>query len=76
MNVLLKVQPPPDATEIAHSIMAYDRVTEELDLELPIPLFLDTLAVKIASVPPGTNTVPSRICWKRELLIPSGSCSA
>ncbi len=52
MNVVLKVQPPPDAAEIAHSVIAYDRATEELDLELPIPLFLDTLALKIASVPP------------------------
>ena len=51
MNVLLKVK-PPDAAKIAHSVMAYDRVTEELDLELPIPLFLDTLALKIARVPP------------------------
>lgn len=32
--------------------MAYDRATEELDLELPIPLFLDTLVLKIARVPP------------------------
>ena len=48
MNVLLRVQPPPGAAKIAHSVIAYDRVTEELDLELPIPLFLDTLALKIA----------------------------
>ncbi len=27
-------------------------MTDELDLELPIPLFLDTLALKIARVPP------------------------
>ena len=52
MNVLLKVQPSPDAAEIAHSIIAYDRSTEDLDLELPVPLFLDTLALKIARVPP------------------------
>ena len=52
MNVLLRVQPLPDAAKIAHSVMAYDRATEELDLELPIPLFLDTLALKIARVPP------------------------
>jgi hypothetical protein len=52
MNVLLKVQRAPDATKIAHSVIAYDRATEELDLELPIPLFLDTLALKIARVPP------------------------
>jgi hypothetical protein len=32
--------------------MAYDHATGDLDLELPIPLFLDTLALKIASVPP------------------------
>ena len=52
MNVVLKVQPSPDAAKIAHSVMAFDRATEELDLELPIPLFLDTLALKIARVPP------------------------
>ena len=52
MNVLLRVQPRPDAAEIAHSVMAYDRATEELDLELPVPLFLDTLALKICRVPP------------------------
>ena len=65
MNVLLKVQPSPDAAKIAHSVMAYDRATEELDLELPIPLFLDTLALKIARVPPRTNTVPFVSVWKR-----------
>ena len=52
MNVLLRVQPPPDTAKIAHSVIAYDRATEELHLELPIPLFLDTLALKIARVPP------------------------
>ena len=52
MNVLLKVQQPPDVAKIAHSVIAYDRPTEELALELPIPLFLDTLALKIARVPP------------------------
>jgi len=52
MNVLLRVQAPPDAAKIAHSVIAYDRATEELDLELPIPMFLDTLALKIARVPP------------------------
>ncbi len=52
MNVSLRVQPPPNAAKIAHSIMAYDRMTDELDMELPIPLFLDTLALKIAQVPP------------------------
>ncbi len=52
MNVLRKVQPPSDAARIAHSVIAYDRATEEVDVELPIPLFLDTLALKIARVPP------------------------
>jgi hypothetical protein len=51
MNVFLKVRPPPNAAKIAHSVMAYTLATEELDLELPIPLFLDTLALKIAKVP-------------------------
>jgi hypothetical protein len=52
MNVTLKVQQPSDAAKIAHSVIAYDRATEELALELPIPMFLDTLALKIAEVPP------------------------
>ncbi len=52
MNVLLRVEAPPAAAKIAHSVIAYDRETEELDLELPIPLFLDTLALKVAEVPP------------------------
>jgi hypothetical protein len=52
MNVVLKIQSSPAAAKIAHSVMAYDRATEELDLELSIPLFLDTLALKIARVPP------------------------
>jgi len=53
MNVLLKIQQsPPAVAEVAHSIMAYEHATEELALELPIPLFLDTLALKIARVPP------------------------
>jgi hypothetical protein len=51
MNVVLKVKPPPDAASIAHSVMAYDRRTEELASEQPIPLFLDSLALKIAEVP-------------------------
>jgi hypothetical protein len=62
MNVVLKAQPPPSAAKIAHSVIAYDRATEELDLDLPIPLFLDTLAVKIARVPPedkyGAHSYP------------------
>jgi len=52
MNVVLKVSSPPDTAKIAHSVMAYDRASEELVLELPIPYFLDTLALKIALVPP------------------------
>ncbi len=51
MNAILKIKTLPDAAKIAHSIMAYDRATENLDLELPIPLFLDTLALKVAQVP-------------------------
>ncbi len=52
MNVIVKIPTPSDVTKIAHSILAYHRETEELDLDLPIPLFLDTLALKIARVPP------------------------
>jgi len=76
MNALLKVPPPPDAAKIAHSVMAYDLVTEQLDIELPIPLFLDTLALKIAKVPPDDKYGASRIRLRREPSIPSGSCSA
>jgi hypothetical protein len=76
MNLLLKVHPPPAAAKIAHSVMAYDQATEELDLELPIPLFLDTLALKLARVPPEDKYGALSYPWKRELLIPSGSCSA
>ena len=52
MNALSKVKIAPGTTRIAHSILAYDRATEELAFALPIPLFLDTLALKVASVPP------------------------
>jgi hypothetical protein len=62
MNVVMKVPPARDPAKIAHSIMAYDRSTDELDLELPIPLFLDTLALKVARVPPedkfGASSYP------------------
>lgn len=53
MNALLKIQSPTSASRIAHSVMAYDRLSDELVHELPIPLFLDTLALKVANVPPG-----------------------
>lgn len=76
MNILLEVRHSPDATKIAHSILAYDRVTEELDLELPIPLFLDTLALKIVAVPPADKYGAIRIDLRPELLKPSGSSSA
>src|ERR1700760_1904236 len=52
MNLALQIRPTSEAAKIAHSIIAYDRATEEVDLELPVPLFLDTLALKIARVPP------------------------
>lgn len=51
MNALLKIQSPPSAARVAHSVMAYDRLSDGLVHELPIPLFLDTLALKIADVP-------------------------
>ncbi len=52
MNAFLKVQPPPDSAKVAHSVMGYNHATDELELELPIPLFLDTLALKVVRVPP------------------------
>ena len=52
MNAFLKVQASPDTAKVAHSVMGYDRATDELKLELPIPFFLDTLALKVAQVPP------------------------
>ncbi len=51
MNVVLKVKPLPDDAAVAHSVMAYDRSTDVLVSELPIPMFLDSLALKIAQVP-------------------------
>ena len=53
MNVVSRIQPSADAAEVAHSVMAYDRATDELDWELPIPIFLDTLALKLAKAPPA-----------------------
>ncbi len=53
MNVVLSVQAPIDTAKIAHGVMAYERATDELDVELPIPLFLDTLTLKIARLPRG-----------------------
>lgn len=52
MNVVLKVQPSVNSTRIMHSVMGYDRASDALDVELPIPAFLDTLALKVARVPP------------------------
>ena len=72
MNVLLKVQRASDAAKIAHSVMAYDLATEELDLELPIPLFLDTLALKMARVPPEDES-GALVPLEARRLIPSGS---
>ena len=62
MNAISKVSPAPGAVKIAHSILAYDQKTEELEIELSIPLFLDTLALKISEVPPedeyGASSYP------------------
>ena len=52
MNVVLKAPSSPNTVEIRHSILAYQFLTEELVLELPIPMFLDTLALKVANIPP------------------------
>nr|WP_294508999.1 hypothetical protein [uncultured Rhodopila sp.] len=52
MIVPLKVKTLPAAARIEHSVTTYDCATEESDLDLPIPLFLDTLALKIGGVPP------------------------
>ncbi len=52
MNVVLKVQPQQRVADVRHSILAYDPMTADLGVELPIPLFLDTLALKVARVPP------------------------
>lgn len=51
MNVMLKIPPSMDGARIVHSVMAYNRATDELDVELPIPAFLDTLVLKVARVP-------------------------
>lgn len=52
MSATLSFKPSRDATSVAHSVTAYDRSDDELVSELPIPLFLDGLALKIAEVPP------------------------
>ena len=51
MNAIQKIRPGPEAAMVVHGILAYDAVTERLVAELDIPLFLDTLALKIAQVP-------------------------
>ena len=51
MNVQLRIVRSTDAAQIAHSILAYGSASEELELEVPVPLFLDTLALKVAGVP-------------------------
>ena len=51
MNAIDKIRPGPEAATVVHGIMAYDSLTDELVVELGIPLFLDTLALKIAQVP-------------------------
>ncbi len=75
MIVPLKVKTLPAAARVEHSVTAYDRSTEELDLDQPIPLFLDTLALKIGGVPPEDPYVPFRGRWDRGPLISSGFCS-
>ena len=51
MNVLLKPTPSAASAAVAHAIMAYDRATDALVAELPVPRLLDSLALKIAAVP-------------------------
>lgn len=51
MSATLSFKPSRNATSVAHSVTAYDRSDDELVSELPIPLFLDGLALKIAEVP-------------------------
>lgn len=51
MNELLKIGATPASTTVAHSVMGYDKSNDALVSELPIPLFLDSLALKIAEIP-------------------------
>jgi hypothetical protein len=51
MNVALKVDRRPEVLTVEHSVMAYDRSTDELVGDWPVPLCLDSLALKIAGVP-------------------------
>jgi hypothetical protein len=53
MNIALKENPLAAAATVAHSVMAYDRASDALAAELPIPLPLDSLALTIADVPPA-----------------------
>ena len=70
MNVLLKVQRASDVAKIAHSVMAYDRATEGLVVELPIPLLLDTLVTQVTPHPRYARTEKPRIS-ERELVVPT-----
>lgn len=51
MNVALKVNRRPEVLTVEHSVMAYDRSTDALAGEWPVPMCLDSLALKIAGVP-------------------------
>jgi hypothetical protein len=51
MNEVLKIKVGSKVAAIVHGVMAYDRSTDDLVTELDIPLFLDSLALKIAGVP-------------------------
>jgi len=51
MNAIQKIRPGPESATVVHGILAYDTLTDRLVTELDIPLFLDTLALKIAQVP-------------------------
>jgi hypothetical protein len=52
MNVALKIAARSDAATVEHSVMAYDRNTDALVGEWPIPRCLDSLALEIARVSP------------------------
>ncbi|MSP02349.1 MAG: hypothetical protein EXR07_15055 [Acetobacteraceae bacterium] len=51
MNVSLQIRSDGSTLAAHHQIVAYDRQTDELAFELPVPGFLDSLAIKIAEAP-------------------------
>jgi hypothetical protein len=61
MNVVLPVRPGKGIVGTPHRIVAYDRATDEVAFVLPVPGFLNTLAMKIAEV--GADDPNGLFCY-------------